>query len=165
MLGEKQLQWLIDALAASRANFKVIAVGSQVLNPFTRFEGYSQHSAEKAKLIQMLKDYAIEGVVFLTGDRHFSELNKLNVDPWFYPLYDFTSSPLTSRSASSVSDEVNNPLRVEGTLVVERNFGLIKVGGRGKARFMEFSTVNTQGKLLWKHLIKASDLKIPKNSK
>ena len=165
MLGEKQLQWLIDALAASRATFKVIAVGSQVLNPFTRFEGYSQHGAEKAKLIQKIKDYAIEGVVFLTGDRHFSELNKLNVDPWFYPLYDFTSSPLTSRSASSVSDEINNPLRVEGTLVVERNFGLIKVGGQGKARFIEFSTVNAQGKLLWKHLIKASDLKIPKNRK
>ena len=165
MLGEKQLQWLIDALAASRASFKVIAVGSQVLNPFTRFEGYSQHSVEKAKLIQMIKDYHIEGVVFLTGDRHFSELNKLDVDPWFYPLHDFTSSPLTSRSAASVSDEANNPLRVDGTLVAERNFGLIKVSGQGKGRFMELSTVNTQGKLLWKYIIRAADLKIPKNTK
>ncbi len=163
LLGEKQLQWLVDALAASRATFKVIAIGSQVLNPFTRWEGYSQHGAEKAKLIQMIKDYQIEGVVFLTGDRHFSELNKLDVDPWFYPLYDFTSSPLTSRSASSVADEADNPLRVEGTLVAERNFGLIKVSGQGKGRFMELSTINTQGKLLWKHIIKASELKIPKD--
>ena len=72
LLGRGQVQWLLDALAASRATFKVVAVGSQVLNPFDRFEGYAQHAKERDSLLKGIKDYGIEGVIFLSGDRHFS---------------------------------------------------------------------------------------------
>ena len=34
--------------------------------------------------------------MFLSGDRHFTELLKVE-RPGTYPLYEFTSSPLTSR--------------------------------------------------------------------
>ncbi len=164
LLGDAQLQWLLDALAASRATFKIIAIGSQVLNPFSRFEGYSQHAVEKTKLLQGIQDYQIEGVVFLSGDRHFTELNKLNIDPWFYPLYDFTSSPLTSGVASSVEDERINPLRVPGTLIADqRSFGMVSVIGRGEERQIQLSALNEGGQVLWTRSIKASELKIPKS--
>ena len=164
LLGELQLQWLLDALAASRATFKIIAIGSQVLNPYTRFEGYSQHSEEKNQLIQRLKDYNIEGIIFLSGDRHFTELNKLHIDPWFYPLYDFTSSPLTSSPASSVEDERANPLRVKGTLIPDqRSFGIISVLGKGAERQIQLSALTANGQVVWTRVIKATELKIPKN--
>lgn len=163
LLGEAQMQWLIDALAASRASFKIVAIGSQVLNPYTRFEGYSQHSVEKAQLLQSIVDYKIEGVLFLSGDRHFTELNKFNIDPWFYPLYDFTSSPLTSRPASSVEEERDNPLREKGTLVGDkRSFGLISVGGKDRERYIQLSAVNVGGQVIWSRTIKATELMIPK---
>ena len=38
----------------------------------------------------------VDGVMFATGDRHFTELLRVE-RPGAYPLYEFTSSPLTSR--------------------------------------------------------------------
>ena len=37
-LGQAQLTWLLESLSNSRAPFKVIASGSQVLSPYNRFE-------------------------------------------------------------------------------------------------------------------------------
>lgn len=162
LLGAAQLTWLLDALSQSRATFKVIAIGSQVLNPFSRFEGYAQHARERDLLIQSIKDRQIEGVIFLSGDRHFAELNRLDDDPQFYPLYDFTSSPLTSGLASSVGDEVNNPLRVPGTLVQgRRNFGLLRFSGEGDQRAVTLESHDTSGALIWRHVIYARQLKLP----
>ena len=84
------------------------------------------------------------------------------MDPWFYPLYDFTSSPLTSRPAASVDSEINNPLREKGTLVADqRSFGLISVAGLGEERHINLSALSVQGKVIWSHKIKASELRIP----
>ena len=163
LLGDAQLTWLLDALSGSRATFKLIAIGSQVLNPFSRFEGYAKHPHERDRLIRGIKERGIEGVVFLSGDRHFAELNKRADDPQFYPLYDFPSSPMTSRNASSVGSEINNPLRVPGTLVKDhRNFGMLRFSGVGADRTLTLESRNTAGELIWLHTLKASELKIPR---
>ena len=164
LLGDAQLLWLLDALSNSRARFKIIAIGSQVLNPFSRFEGYAQHPRERERLIQGIKERRVEGVIFLSGDRHFAELNRRADDPQFYPLYDFTSSPLTSGLASSVGDEINNPLRVKGTLVNDRkNFGLLRFTGEGAERAVTLEAHDPQGALIWRHKIYARDLVIPQS--
>jgi alkaline phosphatase D len=162
LLGDAQLTWLLDALSGSRSTFKVIAIGSQVLNPFSRFEGYAKHPRERDRLLKGIKERRIEGVIFLSGDRHFTELNRRDDDPQFYPLYDFTSSPLTSSNASSVGSEINNPLRVAGTLVKDqRNFGMLSFSGIGAERSLTLESRTSAGKLLWTHVIKASELKLP----
>ena len=48
-----------------------------------------------------------------------------------YPLYEFTTSPLTSGAHRFRKDhpEWKNPRRVPGTLVQERNFGVLKLTG------------------------------------
>lgn len=159
MLGDEQLNWVLDALSGSRAPFKIVAVGSQVLNPYSRFEGYAQHAQERDALIAGIKERKIEGVVFLSGDRHFAELNRVANDPEFYPLYDFTSSPLTSGLASSVEDERANPRRVEGTLVSDRkNFGILRFSGSQNARMLTLEARDAQGALLWQRTIHASEL-------
>ncbi|HEY4652123.1 MAG TPA: alkaline phosphatase D family protein, partial [Pontibacter sp.] len=76
-LGEKQLNWLIDALHASSATFKVICVGGQVLNPAAVKENYSNHPEERQKLLDAIAQANIKGVIFMDGDRHFTELTKL----------------------------------------------------------------------------------------
>ena len=165
-LGPAQLSWLLDALSGSRATFKLIASGSQVLSPFSRFESYARHPYERQKLLNEIKERGIEGVVFLSGDRHHSELVRLDDDPQFYPLYDFTSSPLTSRPAASSDQESDNPLRVSGTFIHDqRNFGLIKVSGLPEARTLIFEAHGVKGDLLWSHKVLASDLTVPVKSR
>jgi alkaline phosphatase D len=162
-LGDAQLAWLLDALSVSRAPFKLIASGSQVISPYNRFESYAQHPDELARLLRGIKERKIEGVVFLSGDRHHAELNVLRDDPQFYPLYDFTSSPLTSRPASSSDDELGSPRRVPGTFVKgQRNFGVLRVQGETGQRTLTMEARGVKGELLWSHTIKASELTIPR---
>ena len=66
-------------------------------------------------------------MIFLSGDRHFGELLKIE-RAGAYPLYEFTSSPLTSQPvARPDAAERENPDVVPGTLHGRRQFGLIRV--------------------------------------
>ncbi|MEK7727998.1 MAG: alkaline phosphatase D family protein [candidate division KSB1 bacterium] len=159
MFGKAQLRWLKDALFASHAPFKVVANGSQMLNPQPGGEGFSKFKQEQAELLSWIKTSKINGVLFLSGDVHRTELIRLN-DPNFYPLYDYSNSPLTSGTYSA--DRVAaNPSRVEGTLVAgKRNFGLLRFEGPRKERKLTMECYDKTGKLLWKHEVKASELQV-----
>ena len=59
--------------------------------------------------------------MFISGDRHLTEISKLSLDSLPYPLYDFTSSGLTH---SYLGVKENNKHRIS-KLSGETNFGLI----------------------------------------
>lgn len=157
LFGDMQIQWLIDALVNSKASFKIIASGGQILNPVAGFETYATYPEEKAKLLNMIKEENISGVIFLSGDRHHSEAMKLEREGT-YPLYEFTVSPFTAGPHSGGENE-NNFLRIPGTLVSQRNFAIINVSGSAKERELKCSVYNTDGTLVWTQVIKANDLK------
>ena len=162
MFGEKQMQWLKDALVSSNAPFKIVAGGNQMMNPLTPFEAFGSYPEEQKSLIDFIREARVSGVMFLSGDRHFSELIK-RVEPNLYPLYDFTSSALTSGPATPTKEEQTNPARVPGTLVTGvRNFGIIEASGTQKNRKLTLKTIDSTGKEWWKHEISASELTFPK---
>jgi hypothetical protein len=77
-----------------------------------------------------------------------------------YPLYEFTSSPLTSRPPSRIdAAERDNPDIVPGTLVLKRQFGMIRVRGPGDDRRVTLESYDSDGALLWRHEIRARDLR------
>lgn len=161
MFGAAQMQWLMDALVSSNATFKIIAGGNQMLNPLTPFEAFGSFPDEQKPLIDFIREARIGGVLFISGDRHFSELIK-RTEPNLYPLYDFTSSALTSSPAEPAKEEINNPWRVPGTLVTGvRNFGLLEVSGTQKDRKLILRTLDAAGKERWRHEISQSELKFP----
>jgi alkaline phosphatase D len=157
MLGEHQLQWLIDALVASNAPFKFVAIGGQVLNPVFRFEKYTMFAGERDRLLKNIEEEGITGVVFLSGDIHRTELTRLN-RRGTYPLYEITSSPLTAGTYPAARNEPNY-LRVEGTAVNERNFVILDFFGPRTDRAMQVLCYNKDGKQKWTQTIKAKDLK------
>ena len=167
ILGAEQRQWLLDALTTSRAPFKVIAVGGQFLNPLAVFETFSAVApAERQTLLNQIAARRIEGVVFLSGDRHHTELMRLE-RPGHYPLYEFTSSPLTAGASTYAlredSPEYTNPLRVDGTLVAGvHNFGTLTVTGPRTDRTMRMRTFDADGAMLWEHTVRARDLQYPR---
>ena len=147
MLGKEQIQWLIQDLKSSKASFKLIAVGSQVLSSVADFENYANYVEERNYLLDLLAKNNIKNVVFLTGDRHFSELSELNLNGNIRVL-DITASPLTSKPYNS-GKEINSN-RVEGTFLGEQNFAHITFTGTAKERTLGIALIDKNGKTCWK---------------
>ena len=154
--GEAQINWLIDALTYSKAQFKIIACGGQVLNDARYFENYAVYPVERRKFIDRITAAKVPGVLILSGDRHHAELTKLE-RPGTYPLYDLTTSPLTAGTHNPGKEP--NTLRVDGTLYNGRNFAMIEVSGPQKDRVLKIKLMSNLGKLVWEKNLKASDLK------
>jgi alkaline phosphatase D len=159
MLGDQQMEWLKNSLLYSSATFKIVAMGSQVLNPVSPFDKWWDFPAEYYDLMNFIKEYKINGVVFLTGDRHHSEIIKVE-RPGTYPLYDITVSPLTSGTHSFDGKEKKNPYRVLG-IDEKQNYGKFSFSGiRGK-RKMTVEYFGIKGDKLGEWSVTESDLKTP----
>lgn len=155
--GERQLNWLIDALSFSKAPFKFVICGGQIINKARVFENMSTFDKERDKLINAITERKIQGVIFITGDRHHSVIHKLDRDG-SYPLYDFTVSPLTSGPSKPIKEEMTGTM-VESTLVTERNFATAEISGPRRDRVLKVSVFNSKGEKQWDKEIKASELK------
>ena len=74
-----------------------------------------------------------------------------------YPLFEFTSSPLTSGTFDPPGEKDNADV-VPGTYVVKRQFGMIRVTGPGNDRTVALESYDQKGELQWRHEIRARDL-------
>ncbi len=155
ILGEAQMEWLLQELKTSKARFKVVALGSQVLNPLTVFENYANYEEWKL-FMRALEDQKLSGVVFLSGDRHFSEAMKMERKS-LPPLYEFTVSPLNSRPYSEAEEK--NPLRIPGSFCVKNNFAILEFSGAKEERAMKISYYDKDGALLFETGVKADAMK------
>lgn len=165
MLGPQQLAWFKQSLKESKAVFKFVGIGSQTLNQVTEHECYWQYKDELADIINFIKQENISGVIFLTGDRHHSELLKLDVEN-SYPLYEFTSSGITSfRRRTRRTAENINPGRIEGTLADFQNFGRITIEGETGNRVCLMEIFDNRGKLVWEYRINQNELVAPNTGK
>ena len=81
MYGAAQMRWLKESLLSSQATFKIVAGGNQFLNPMlydpSWQELWEMFPDEKQDFLEFLTNSQVEGVLFLSGDRHHSELLKL----------------------------------------------------------------------------------------
>jgi alkaline phosphatase D len=157
MLGNTQFEWLIDALSSSIAAFKIIVIGGQVLNAVPDTENYGHYPEEKAKLLKEILDNKIKGVLFLTGDRHYAELAKMERENT-YPLYDWTVSPFTSGVVSDKALKESNPYRVEGSSFFTHNFGIISFLGNKENRQIKLTLFDKDGAALWSRVILKKEL-------
>ncbi len=158
--GARQMDWLKNALLYSRATFKVIVVGSQVLNPLNRFECFRHYPYEFNDLMQFLDSQRINGVIFFTGDRHHSEVIGIP-RPGQYPLYDVTISPYTAGISKASGTETNNPFRMPNTLVETHNYGRISVSGPKGKREMKVEFIGLRGDKLGEWSVNEESLKKP----
>lgn len=158
LLGKDQLEWLIGALRSSRAPFKIVCIGGQVLSTAAVHENYARFFPEEREvLLKRISDEKIKGVVFLTGDRHHSECSRYQNEAGNW-VHDFTVSPLTSGLSNIDPQKEPNAHRVEGSLFVQRLFGLMEFTGPKKDRSMKMGFYDSNGKEIWNIVLKASDL-------
>lgn len=157
--GDKQMKWLQTQLKQSDATFKFIVIGSQALNNIGAKESLRLYSYDFNQLLDFIKTNKIEGVIFLSGDRHFSELISIQPDNC-YRLYDFTCSPLTSSvHPIKTEKEKNNPLRIPDSLLMENNVGLLSITGSVGDRSLTIKTLDENADVKWQYVIHQKDLK------
>ncbi len=158
LLGKEQLEWLIDNLSSSRASFKIIVIGGQSLHSEAIFENYENYKTEKDYLLKEIKDNGISGVMFISGDRHFSELSELKREGT-YSLLDWTVSPLTSGFGSLEKNlKEKNTNRVEGSMFSQHVFGMIYFSGKKENRQIKLTLYDNLGKELWNKIILKKEL-------
>lgn len=90
MLGARQLQWLKDALTTSKAKFKVVACGSE-WQTLTQADCWSSFARERQEIFDHITSQKIEGVILLSGDRHFTAGYQIQER-----FVEFTSGPIGS---------------------------------------------------------------------
>jgi len=157
--GQKQLNWLIDALRSSSAPFKFVVTGGQIVNPAAVFENYSTYPVERKQMLDKIKENKIPGVIIISGDRHHTNLQKLDREGT-YPLYDFTISPLTSGAGSPVEAEYKAGTIVPGTEVNKmQTYGIMEISGKRLERVLKINVFDASGVKKWDYVINAKDLK------
>ncbi len=108
MLGAAQWDWLERKLREP-ADLRLIGSSIQVLPTEQKYEKWWNLPHERARLFGLIKKTGAGGVVFLSGDRHFAEIARLDktVADLPYPLYEVTSSGMTHVWAEAAS-EINS---------------------------------------------------------
>lgn len=144
VLGEVQRGWLVDALAFSEAKVKVVVMGGLFLssmdNPLSQ-NYIANYAEERQWLLDELEANAISNVIFLTGDKHFSEVSSMAL-PNGNQLYEFASSPLTANV--NTRDDIN-VYRLPGSHIQQRNFGLLTIS----KNLLTIKFLDSQGQTLY----------------
>ncbi|PGH40826.1 MAG: hypothetical protein CRN43_01015 [Candidatus Nephrothrix sp. EaCA] len=120
LLGVAQWKWLGEELRKP-ADVRLICSGSQFGIEFNGYEAWANFPREQQKMLNLIKETKANGVIFLTGDVHYAEISKLE-EPDLYPIYDVTSSGITSTWHFATP----NKNRIEGP-VMENHFGLLTI--------------------------------------
>lgn len=118
-LGDEQWTWLEEQLEKP-ADIRLIGSGTQFGIEWNGYEAWANYPHEQKRMIELIEKTKANGVIFLSGDVHYSELSKMTTD--FYPIYDFTSSGLSSTWHFATP----NKNRIEGP-IMDNHFGLITI--------------------------------------
>jgi len=139
MLGERQWQWLERQLAVP-AELRLFGSSVQVLADFTGWESWANFAHDQQRLFDLIRRKRANGVVFLSGDIHYAELSRLDVNVP-YTLWDLTSSGLTEEW------RVPTPNANRASEVVsDANFGFVDVDWQGAATKLTLGIVDTAGR-------------------
>jgi alkaline phosphatase D len=98
-------------------------------------------------------------VIFVSGDRHHTNLQKLERNGT-YPLYDLTISPLTSSAGKPVDAELKGNTIIKGTeLYNSQAFSIMEVSGKRTDRVLKINVFDSNGEKKWDYVINAKDLR------
>ena len=153
ILGNDQWIWLQEQLK-QKADVRIIVSSIQVVPYEKGMESWGNFPHERKRLFNLIEKTNAGGVIFISGDVHFSEISKTSEGP--YTLYDFTSSGITN-SHKGWSEAVNN-FRV-GNAYAEPNFGLISIDWEQKDPLITLQTISLDNKVKLEHTIRVSELR------
>jgi alkaline phosphatase D len=139
MLGERQWRWLERQFEVP-AEVRLFGSSVQVLADFTGWEAWANFARDQDRLFDVIRRKRANGVLFLSGDIHYAELSKCEVNlP--YPMWDLTSSGLTEEWRVPTPN-ANRASEV----VADANFGYVDIDWKGPATTLGLGIVDATGR-------------------
>lgn len=129
ILGDEQWEWFKIQLDDPEIDLFIIGSSIQVIPKDHRFEKWANFPNERNWLLAIIREKVKAPVIFISGDRHISELSKLEMADYDYPVYDVTSSSLTH--GWSERKEEKNEYRV-GSIIHDENFAVLTINWKKK---------------------------------
>ncbi len=129
MLGDAQWRWLAEELQKP-ADLRLVVSSIQVIADGHGWEAWRLFPHERARLYKTITGLGVNGVIFLSGDRHGAALyRKQGVND--YPLFEATSSSLNLpasiwRAQSGETRMEEGPNRL-GDMIYEANYGVLDI--------------------------------------
>jgi alkaline phosphatase D len=104
LLGDAQRRWLVGALRASKARWKIIAnpvpIAPMDYGNGQRLDSWGGYDASRAALLTEIERAGIDDVVFFTGDAHVFMVNGIASDPMAAPsAIEYVTGSVTSPGA------------------------------------------------------------------
>jgi alkaline phosphatase D len=93
ILGSAQWQWL-EGVLRQPAELRLVVSSIQFAAQASGSESWANFPHEQRRLVQLIRETRAQGVLFLSGDRHWCEFSTLTQDVP-YPLHDLTASSMT----------------------------------------------------------------------
>lgn len=153
LLGEAQWQWLEQELRKP-ADLRIIGSSTQFSIEFNGYEAWANFPHEQQRMLNLIKETKANGVLFLSGDVHYAELSKLQY-PGLYPIYDLTSSGLSSTWDFATP----NRNRIKGP-VMENHFGMVTIDWQKADPLIQLEIKDVPGKQRILHQLKLSELQM-----
>jgi alkaline phosphatase D len=153
LLGAAQWKWLEEELKKP-ADLRIIGSGSQFGIEYNGYEAWANFPKEQKKMLNLIKTTKANGVLFITGDVHYAEISKLN-EPMLYPIYDVTSSGLSStwHFATPNKNRIGGP-------VMENHFGMLTINWKEKDPSIKIEIWDVSDKQRVEKVIKLGELKM-----
>lgn len=154
MLGETQWRWL-EELLRQPAEFRLIVSSIQFVPSDAGQECWANLPRERNRLLKLIESTRAEGIVFISGDRHWSELSML-ADETPYPIYDVTCSSLNQLHERGTPTE--NLYRMEKPTYHRENYGLLTIDWDSPDPKLTFQIRDVKGKPVIEHEISRHEL-------
>lgn len=152
MLGETQWKWLEEELKQP-AKIRLICSSTQFCTENNGYETWANYPHEMQRFFNVIQSAKAEGLFFISGDVHYAEINKREVEG-LYPIYDATSSGLTHR------EEGPKPSKYRVTEPFDNlNFGMIRIHWDEKPVKISQEIYNQKGEMKIQNIINLDDLK------
>ncbi|MEE2894169.1 MAG: alkaline phosphatase D family protein [Planctomycetota bacterium] len=126
ILGPGQWAWLEERLQEP-ADLRIIGSSIQVVPWEHGWESWGNFPHDRRRLFDLIARTGTEGVVFISGDRHLTEVSCTRGDdgiPVPYPMWDFTSSGMNEPQKRRVTEP--NMFRV-GPSLRATNYGMLRI--------------------------------------
>lgn len=161
ILGEAQWTWLAQQLQVE-ADVRIIGSSIQVISEEHGFEKWMNFPHERQRLFRLIRDTNAQGVILISGDKHYAEISKMDAGAG-YPLFEVTSSSL-NRPRAYVFESNRHRLGwlsrfFAGAVYYQANFGMITVDWLRPDPLITLEIFSDQGESAVRHEVALSVLR------
>lgn len=155
MLGEAQWDWLEDELQKP-AEIRLLVSSIQLVATAAGQETWANLPHEQKRLYDLIARTKANGVIVLSGDRHWAELS-VQREGVAYPIWDLTSSSFNQLHERGTPTENDN--RALAKTWHRENFGEIAIDWRGEETVVQLQIRDLEGAVVLEQAVVVNDLR------